>query len=121
MHACFSGCTSLTQAPDIPASVTDMRACFYGCTSLTQAPDIPASVTNMSWCFSGCTKLISVTLKCNYNDDIDADGTHHFKNTFKNCSSLMQGMIKVPVGQFEAYKANAGIMGTTADRFAKDE
>ena len=33
----------------------------------------------------------------------------------------MQGMIKVPVGQFETYKANAGIMGTTADRFAKDE
>ena len=62
-----------------------------------------------------------LTLKCNYNDDIDADGTHHFKNTFKNCSSLMQGMIKVPVGQFETYKANAGIMGTTADRFAKDE
>ena len=121
MSSCFSGCTNLTQAPDIPEHVTNMHACFSGCTSLTQAPDIPASVTNMSWCFSGCTKLISVTLKCNYNDDIDADGTHHFKNTFKNCSSLKQSTIKVPVGQFETYKANAGIMGTTADRFAKDE
>ena len=121
MYRCFSGCTSLTQAPQIPPNVTNMEICFEGCTSLTQAPDIPASVTNMSWCFSGCTKLISVTLKCNYNDDIDADGTHHFKNTFKNCSSLKQSTIKVPVGQFETYKANAGIMGTTADRFAKDE
>ena len=121
MRACFSGCTNLTQAPDIPASVTYMSSCFSGCTSLTQAPDIPASVTNMSWCFSHCTKLISVTLKCNYNNDTDADGTHHFKNTFIRCSSLKQSTIKVPVGQFETYKANAGIMGTTADRFAKDE
>ena len=103
------------------AGLTDMRACFSGCTNLTQAPDIPASVTNMSWCFSHCTKLISVTLKCNYNNDTDADGTHHFKNTFIRCSSLKQSTIKVPVGQFETYKANAGIMGTTADRFAKDE
>ena len=121
MGMCFYGCTSLTQAPDIPASVTNMSSCFSGCTSLTQAPDIPASVTNMSWCFSHCTKLISVTLKCNYNNDTDADGTHHFKNTFIRCSSLKQSTIKVPVGQFETYKANAGIMGTTADRFAKDE
>ena len=121
MSYCFRGCTSLVQAPAIPASVTDMWGCFSHCKSLTQAPEIPENVTNMSYCFSNCTKLISVTLKCNYNNDKDSHGNFHFCGTFQGCSSLMQGMIKVPVGQFETYKANAGIMGTTADRFAKDE
>ena len=57
MSSCFIACTSLTQAPVIPSSVTNMSACFYGCESLTQAPEIPSSALSMSYCFSSCTSL----------------------------------------------------------------
>lgn len=49
----FSGCTSLTQAPELPATVLVAicyNAMFRGCTSLTQAPDLPATtLTNMCY------------------------------------------------------------------------
>ena len=59
----FYGCTSLVQAPKLPAT-TLYRGCynsmFRGCTSLTQAPELPAT-TLASHCynymFSGCTSL----------------------------------------------------------------
>lgn len=42
----FKGCTSLTQAPALPAT-TLANSCysnmFYGCSSLTQAPELPAT------------------------------------------------------------------------------
>ena len=64
----FYGCTSLTQAPELPAT-TLARSCysvmFDGCTSLTQAPKLPAT-TLADWCyygmFNGCTKLSKVTI-----------------------------------------------------------
>ena len=59
MHECFSGCTSLTTAPNIPARVTIMQSCFSGCTSLTTAPDIPARVTSLAACFDNCRSLIT--------------------------------------------------------------
>ena len=49
----FSGCTSLTQAPELPAT-TLANNCysnmFYGCTSLTKAPELPAT-TLASYCY----------------------------------------------------------------------
>jgi len=59
----FSGCTSLTQAPELPA--TTLASCCYefmfsGCTSLTQAPALPATTLAESCydgMFSGCTSL----------------------------------------------------------------
>ncbi|MBO7736004.1 MAG: hypothetical protein J6S67_25770 [Methanobrevibacter sp.] len=42
----FNGCSSLTTAPDLPAT-TLYDSCYYsmfsGCTSLTAAPDLPAT------------------------------------------------------------------------------
>ena len=59
----FSGCTSLTQAPTLPAT-TLSNSCylgmFYGCTSLTQAPALPATtlaISCYSFMFYGCTSL----------------------------------------------------------------
>ena len=59
----FYGCTSLTQAPALPAT-TLAYACYYGmftgCTSLTQAPALPATTLAGSCyhnMFSGCTSL----------------------------------------------------------------
>ena len=62
-HSLFSGCTSLTQAPELPAT-TLADDCysymFSGCTSLTQAPELPAT-TLAEFCyagmFKGCTSL----------------------------------------------------------------
>ena len=59
----FSGCTSLTTAPELP-STTLADYCyqnmFSGCTSLTTAPELPAT-TLADYCyqnmFSGCTSL----------------------------------------------------------------
>ena len=59
----FDSCTSLTQAPALPAT-TLTEGCYYymfsGCTSLTQAPALPAT-TLANFCyqsmFSGCTSL----------------------------------------------------------------
>ena len=59
----FSGCTSLTTAPELP-STTLANYCyssmFSGCTSLTTAPELPAT-TLANYCyssmFSSCTSL----------------------------------------------------------------
>jgi len=59
----FYGCTSLTKAPDLPAT-TLAQYCylkmFSGCTSLAQSPELPAT-TLATFCygnmFQGCTSL----------------------------------------------------------------
>ena len=59
----FYNCTSLTQAPELPAKNL-ATSCYYrmfnGCTSLTQAPELPAT-TLATDCydgmFSNCTSL----------------------------------------------------------------
>ena len=64
----FKDCTSLTQAPELPAT-TLAQGCydsmFRGCTSLTQAPELPATTLTFGCydsMFYGCTKLS--TIKC---------------------------------------------------------
>ena len=59
----FRNCTSLTQAPALPATTLAIYCysyMFYDCTSLTQAPALPAT-TLASSCyksmFQGCTAL----------------------------------------------------------------
>ena len=59
----FDGCTSLTKAPQLPATTLTARCyyrLFYGCTSLSDAPQLPAT-TMEPFCyhslFFGCTSL----------------------------------------------------------------
>ena len=59
----FAGCTSLTQAPSLPAT-TLANGCysrmFFGCSSLTQAPSLPATTLAndcYSEMFSACSSL----------------------------------------------------------------
>ena len=59
----FSGCTSLTTAPELPAT-TLANYCyddmFSGCTSLTTAPELPATTLAIGCyyeMFQGCTSL----------------------------------------------------------------
>lgn len=62
-YSLFSGCTSLTQAPELPATTVNLfsyDSMFYGCTSLTQAPELPATNLEQSCygsMFYGCTSL----------------------------------------------------------------
>ena len=63
----FSGCTSLTTAPELPAT-TLANACyssmFSNCVSLTRAPELPAEIMTIHCyygLFSGCTSLNSIT------------------------------------------------------------
>lgn len=62
-NSMFDGCTSLTTAPELPATTLAdycYNNMFYGCTSLTTAPALPATKLNM-YCyrnmFNGCTSL----------------------------------------------------------------
>ena len=115
MSYCFYGCTSLVQVSALPEGVTNMSRCFALCTNLTEAPAIPESVTNMNGCFGVCTKLEGAVLKCNYNS-----AGNMFDNAFKGCTALKDGGIKVPAGQFAAYKAGADDMGISKDKFAAE-
>ncbi|MCQ2253616.1 MAG: hypothetical protein MJZ61_09210 [Bacteroidales bacterium] len=60
----FLDCTSLTQAPELPAmsvSENGYHNMFNGCTSLTKAPEIPATDMNLLSCeamFANCTSLV---------------------------------------------------------------
>ena len=62
-YGMFSGCTSLTQAPELPATTLadSCYSCmFLGCTSLTQAPELPATTLAYKCyygMFSTCTSL----------------------------------------------------------------
>ena len=85
----FSGCTSLTTAPALPAT-TLARSCYYsmfsGCTSLTTAPALPA--TNIAGSayramFSGCTSLTEVSMEATA---ISSNST--FRQMFEGCSNL---------------------------------
>ena len=118
MEGCFRDCTSLTQAPEIPNSVTNMEGCFNNCENLTQAPVIPSSVTAMSFCFYYCESLTSVTLKCNYLPNTIY--MQYSRDAFKYCRNLSANSIKVPADQLSAYQGGASTMGTTADRFVAD-
>ncbi len=59
----FSGCTSLTTAPELPATTLASRcyfSMFEGCTALTTAPALPATTLAEYCCaymFEGCTAL----------------------------------------------------------------
>ena len=85
----FYGCTSLTQAPELPA-MTLADYCYYSmfcdCTSLTQAPELPAT-TLAERCyyqmFRGCTALTQVP-------ELPAMtlADYCYRGMFYNCTSL---------------------------------
>ena len=83
----FDGCTSLVQAPQLPAT-TGASSCYYsmfkGCTALTQAPSISLTVdADCSSMFKGCTSLTVAP-------DLPAtSGTYtRYTSMFEGCTSL---------------------------------
>ena len=87
----FGGCTSLTDVSDlvIPNSVTSMYGTFMGCTNLTKAPEIPNSVTDMAYTFCECAALEEAPILPNNVINID--------DIFSLCTSL-----KTYVGSVDA-------------------
>ena len=61
----FTGCTSLTTAPELPATTLAERCyinMFTGCTSLITPPELPATTLASNcyaYMFNGCTSLIN--------------------------------------------------------------
>ena len=87
----FSGCTSLTKAPELPATSLASNCyseMFSGCTSLTNAPELPAT-TLEGYCyeemFSGCTSLTNAP-------ELPATSLASccYSGMFKSCTSLTQ-------------------------------
>ena len=90
-YSLFSGCTSLTQVPELPAT-TLAQYCYYHmfeeCTSLTQAPELPATTLAdycYSYMFKGCTSL---TQAPELPATTLADGC--YQSMFEGCTSLTQ-------------------------------
>ena len=73
----FYGCTSLTQAPALPAT-TLAYGCYYymfgNCTSLTQAPDLPAT-TLADNCYNSMFEGCSKVTELHYPASIQNDST----------------------------------------------
>ena len=88
-----------------------MKECFNACNLLTEIPAIPQGVGEMTRCFAGCTALKKVILKCPYVEG-------KFNDTFKDCSSLENGGVKVPNAELAKYQTNATKMGTTQEKIA---
>ncbi len=90
-YGMFSGCTSLTQAPELPAT-TLAESCydgmFSGCTSLTQAPELPATTLAES-CYDGMFEgCTSLTQAPELPATTLADGC--YGRMFEGCTSLTQ-------------------------------
>ena len=88
----FQGCTSLTQAPELPATEMTFycyNCMFKGCTSLTQAPELPATTlfeNCYSGMFSGCTSLTRAP-------ELPAKeflGKYSYSGMFSGCTSLSE-------------------------------
>lgn len=90
-HSMFKGCTNLTQAPELSATILNdycYVSMFEDCTSLNQAPELPATTLAhdcYGYMFNGCTSLIKapklqaaqLTKYC-------------YKYMFSGCASLAQ-------------------------------
>ena len=110
----FLNCTSLTQAPKLPATTLGSDcydAMFYGCTSLTSAPELPAT-TLTNYCyyymFYGCTSLTSApTLPAT------TLATYCYSFMFQNCTSLTSAP-ELPATTLTNYCYNSMFRGCTS-------
>ena len=90
-YGLFVNCKSLTQAPELPATILAPYCYSYmykGCTSLTQAPELPAT-TLADYCykrmFEDCTSLTQAP-------ELPATtlADYCYESMFKGCTSLTQ-------------------------------
>ena len=86
----FNGCTQLTEAPDMPTTLTNAGyACAYmfqNCTSLTKAPKLPATTMAMA-CYQGMFKDCTSLTKAPELPAITL-ANYCYSEMFQNCASL---------------------------------
>ena len=105
-YAMFFNCTSLVQAPDLPATTLAnycYRGMFSSCTSLTQAPAIPATtLANECYAsmFNNCTSLTQApALPASTLSD------YCYNSMFRGCTSLTQApALPVMTLAFDCYR-----------------
>lgn len=110
----FNNCTSLTAAPELPATTLPTSGCyvgmFKGCTSMTAAPELPAT-TLKSNCYSemfrGCTSLSSIKVGFssfgtrrtnNWVDGVAATGTFYCPTALGTNDTISRGVSACPEG-----------------------
>ena len=87
----FNGCTSLTQAPELPATTLATNCygyMFSNCTSLTQAPELPATTLADNCYYSMFGECTSLTSAPELPATTLAD--YCYAAMFYDCSSLTQ-------------------------------
>ena len=85
----FKGCTSLTTAPALPATTlpsTCYHSMFYGCTSLTTAPELPATLVSYQCYHSMFYSCTSLTTAPALPATTLA--TYCYYSMFQGCTSL---------------------------------
>ena len=87
----FQSCTSLTTAPQLPATTLGGSNCynrmFYGCTSLVTAPELPATKLTQNCyvgMFQGCTSLVTAPSVL----PATALTQYCYQSMFQSCTSL---------------------------------
>ena len=99
----FSGCTSLTKAPALPAT-TLAQSCydgmFYGCQSLTESPELPATTLAQS-CYDG---MLSVCTSLTKAPELPATtlAAYCYHSMFFGCRSLTKAP-ELPATTLAAY------------------
>lgn len=91
----FKDCTSLTKAPDLPATIVG-EECYFemfsGCTNLTQAPEIlPAKVGDFACyykMFEGCTSLTKAPEL--FAAALPEYDNNAYMNIFSGCTNLSE-------------------------------
>ena len=87
----FDGCTSLTTAPELPATTLSSNcyaSMFQGCTSLTTAPELPAT-TLAQWCY---ISMFSSCTSLTQAPELPATtlAASCYQAMFSGCTSLVQ-------------------------------
>ena len=89
-YSMFKGCKALTQAPKLPATKL-AHSCyshmFEGCASLVNAPDLPATTLNPSCYSSMFIDCIKLTGAPELKAEIMQNSSYH--SMFKGCTSLV--------------------------------
>lgn len=111
----FEGCTNLTVAPELPAT-TLAESCyaymFNGCTNLTVAPELPAE-TLKAWCYEGMFMGCSNLTAAPELPAITLQNGC-YSNMFYNCSNLSS--IKVHFTDFSTYLSTSGWVWGVANK-----
>ena len=124
-YGLFEYCTSLTTAPELPAT-TLANNCYYsmfnGCTSLTSAPELPAT-TLADYCyngmFQGCLSLTTAPTIKTYTSGLNNSFTNMLK--MWNSSEFKWGQLKqcnwpdLALSEAESMVLNESIFGNAGE------